>query len=115
LGRRLRWGRPEEAALRRWRQWRGGQWGDGGDGAVGREMQRPFIERGLGGDGVVTAVIPPYYGALAGAHTAPRRRGRGASVGGKASGGGAYGGARPQAEEGVGRRAGCGCRGPAGA
>jgi hypothetical protein len=78
-------------------------------------MQRPFIERGLGGDGVVTAAIPPYYGALAGAHTAPRRRGRGALVGGKASGGGAYGGAWPQAEEGVGRRAGCGCRGPAGA
>jgi hypothetical protein len=106
LGRRLRWGQPEEAALRRQRQWRGGQWGNDGDGAVGKEMRQPFIERELGDDGVVTAAIPPYYGALAcartagaadgpavrrvhGALTTPRRRGRGASVGGKASGGGA--------------------------
>jgi hypothetical protein len=51
LGRRLRWGRPEEAALRWRRQWRGEQWGDGGEGAVGREMRRSFIVWGLGDDG----------------------------------------------------------------
>jgi hypothetical protein len=97
LGRRLRWGRPEEAALRR-RQWRGGQRGDGDEGVVGREMRRPFIERGLGDDSVVMAAIPPYYGALAGARTAGAVDGpavrrahgdHGASVGGRASGGGA--------------------------
>jgi hypothetical protein len=32
-------------------------------------MRRPFIARGFGGDDVVTAAVPPYYGALVGART----------------------------------------------
>jgi hypothetical protein len=78
------------AAAQRWPAADRGK--DGGDDAVGGETRRYFIGRGLGGDGVVTAAIPPCYGALVGARmagagdgpavrrahgarTAPRRRG----------------------------------------
>jgi hypothetical protein len=47
----------------------------------GRRNAAAFYRAQTQGDDVVTAVIPPYYGALAGACTAPRRRGRGASGG----------------------------------